>query len=717
MNNQYTRSALTLLLLALFNPVIAQEAPDAEPVYEEIVVTALKRTQSVQDVPSAISVLGAQELQDRGITTFHDIQFAVPSLHYAEYFGDANISIRGIGDFQGNPGVSVSMDGVYQPRSASSKLAQLDLERVEVLRGPQGTLYGRNSNGGVVNFLSRAPTEELEGYVRAGYAEFEEFNVATAFGGAIADGVGFRVAVDHTTSDEGWIDNLSPGQDDLMFGDHTTLRARLVFDLTDAATLDLIYARADSDGSLNHISFFSDERELSDPLVLAETTISQGPFEAYSARDDEYDTEYNVFSASLNWDIGPVTFDSITAYQDYDELFAADGGGFDVLVFDFEIEDIRTKTFSQELRLSGSTDSLDWIVGMYYMDIEYAQLTSIDFTMGGFDLLPGSDLVFDNYRYDTESIAAFFDVTWNATDRTRLSLGARRTEDDLAVEGLHTVVFLPGLEFPICEADHDFKDNSTTLRAAGHYDLTEDGSVYLSYSEGFKAGGVAIYECNPPYEPEEINAWELGTKWVLGGGSTTLSAAVFHYDYADFQISQIVGLSTVVRNAGDANILGGELEVRTVINEHWTVNGGITLLDSEYEDFVNLDGLNPDKGLQQLKGNRLNKTPEASINLGVEYATQLPNGSSLVLRADAAYRSRTYFREFNEPEDSQGAYTVVDLNVIWENAEGTWTGRLFAANVTDEEYAQDKAGDATSGGRLGQWGMPRQIGVAVTRSF
>lgn len=351
------------------------------------------------------------------------------------------------------------------------------------------------------------------------------------------------------------------------------------------------------------------------------------------------------------------------------------------------------------------------------MDIEDERLTSIDFTMGGFDLLPGSDLVFDNYRYDTESKAVFVDVTWNATDKARLSLGARHTEDDLTVEGLHTVVFLPGLEFPICEVDHDFKNKSTTLRAAAHHDLGENGSVYLSYSEGFKAGGVAIYECNPPYEPEEINAWELGTKWLLGDGRTTLSAAIFHYDYADFQISQVVGLSTVVRNAGDANILGGELEFRSAIGEHWTINGGITLLDSEYEDFVNLDGLNPDNGLQQLKGNRLNKTPKASINLGIQYASQLPNGSSLILRTDAAHRSRTYFREFNEPGDSQDAYTVVDLNVIWENAEGTWTGRLYASNLTDEEYTQDRSGDATSGGRIGQWGMPRQIGVAVTRNF
>ncbi len=716
MNTRYITYALAAIVACQPGGVTAQQAAPEEQVYEEVVVTAFKRTQNVQDVPSAVSVVGGQEIEDRGITDFHDIQYAVPSLHYSEYFGNANISIRGIGDFAGNPGVSVSMDGVYQPTSVTSKLAQLDLERIEVLRGPQGTLYGRNSNGGVVNVISRKPTAEGEGYIRLGYAEYEELNVAAAYGRAITDGTGFRIAVDHTTSNEGWIENQAPGFDDLMQGDSTTMRARLVSELSDSATLDLIYARAESDGSFNHIFFFTDDREVTDPIYQA-LNITQEPFETFSPIDDDYDREYDVFSASLNWEIGSVTLDSISAHQSFEEQFTADGAAYDVLAFDFDLTDNETRTFSQELRLSGATDSLDWIFGLYYMDIESEFFTDIIFPIGGLELPPGTRLVFDNFDYDTESTAFFFDATWSVSDTTRLSIGARRTEDEITFEGEHTLVLGPGFEFPICEASHDFTEKSTTLRAAAHHDLTDNGSVYVSYSEGFKAGGVARFECNPPYAPEEIDAWEIGTKWISGDGKITLSAAVFHYDYADFQVAQVVGLATVIRNAGDAKIMGGELEIRSALNENWAINGQITLLDSEYEDFMNLDAFNSGLGFQQLKGNELNKTPKASVNLGVEYSTQLEGGSSLIYRADVSYRSRTYFREFNEREDSQDAYTVVDLNIIWESADGAWNGRLYASNLTDEEYTQDLSGDATAGGRLGQWGMPRQIGVSATRKF
>lgn len=706
----------TLITIAAAAPCGLANAE--EEAIEEIVVTALKRSQSLQEIPSAVSVIGAQDIEERGIKDLHDIKLAVPSLHYSEYLGQANINIRGVGDFAGNPGVSVSLDGVYQPTSVTSKLAQLDLDRIEILRGPQGTLYGRNSNGGVVNFISTAPSHESSGYVRVGYAEYEEYNLAAAYGGSIGERMAFRVAVDHTDSNEGWVDNLADGQSDLMQGRNTAFRLRLLSQLSDSATLDLSYSRADSDGSFNHASMITDERFLTDPVIAA-ANVTLEPLETYSATDDNYDREYDLVSASLNWDWGFATLDSITAYQKFDENMRLDGGAYDVLVLDYDIDQTEIETISQELRLSGQTESFDWIVGGFYMDIDLQRLTHFNFPVGFavFGLPPGAELEFGTDEYDTESFAFFVDGTWNITDRARLSVGARHTEDKIDFASQQSITFGPGLVFPTCAQEQDFKDSKTTLRAAGHYDITDSGSAYLSYSEGFKAGGVAIFECNPPYEPEEISAWELGTKWSFNGGKTTLNAAIFRYDYTDFQVAQVIGLAVITRNAGDANIDGLEVELQSQINQNWSVSGGVTLLDSEYEDFVNFDGLNPTAGFQELEGNRLNKTPKASINLGVSYTAALGNGSSLTVRADGSYRSRTYFREFNAREDSQGAYTVVNLNIIWESNERTWVGRLYANNLTDEEYIQDISGDATTGGRFGQWGMPRQIGVEISRNF
>ncbi|MEM8562587.1 MAG: TonB-dependent receptor [Pseudomonadota bacterium] len=713
------RTGMALLLYATVGSTmihIGNASAQDQGLLEEVVVTANKRTETLQEVPMSISVVGRDELLDRGITDLQEIQYAVPSLLFSEYLGQANISIRGVGDFLGNPGVSVSVDGIYQATSVTAKLAQLDLERVEVLRGPQGTLHGRNSNGGVVNFISRMPSEDLEGYARLGYAEYQETNIAAAVGGPITDAIGYRLSIDHTTSDEGWVDNLAPGFDDLMYGDQTGYRARLVADLSDSATLDLLYAGAKDDGPLYHTAFFSDQREVTDPRIQ-ELTITLEPRETYQPKKIDVDREYNMYGASLNWDLGPVTLDSITGYQTYEEDFSLDGGAYDVLFFDLNPDKSNTDTFTQELRFSGNTDSIDWLVGLFYMDIEFNKLTNFIFPQGFDQLPPESVINFDNFKINTESSAAFFDVAWSATDRSKLSFGARLTRDEINSDVLHTITIPPDFVITDCEGERNAKDDSTTVRGVYDYSLTESGTVYASYSEGFKAGGVALFECSDPYEPEKIAAYEIGTKWTLWDGRTTLNAAAFYYDYQDFQVTQVVGLSTVTRNVGDASILGGELELRSIINNNWSIDAQLTLLDSEYDDFVNVDVFNQQLGEQQLEGNTLNRTPETSLNFGVEYTLDFDTAGSLSFRVDAAYRSRIYFREFNEKEDSQESYTLANLNINWKSPEGTWAGRLYANNFTDEEYAQELSGDGTAGGHLGQWGTPRQIGASITRFF
>jgi iron complex outermembrane receptor protein len=719
--NQIMAAAALISLSCATLSVVAQEEsapPDETRPIEEIIVTGLKRTQSLRDIPSAVSVIGYEELQNRGIKDMYGIQFATPSLHYSEYLGGADITIRGIGDFFGNPGVSVATDNVYQPTGLTAKLSQMDIERVEILRGPQGTLYGRNSNGGVVNLVSVAPTFESEGYLSVGYAEFDEYKLAGAYGGPLTERTAFRIAIDYTDRNDGWIENFDPEEDDLMFGESASVRLRTTTQLTDDFELNLIYSRNSQEGSLNHSAFFTDNRDLADPLITA-SDITLEPLKTFSAIDDDYDINYEHFSIDIAWDLPFGTLNSISAYQDYEEVRIHDSGATSDLII-IQQEDTSQETYTQELRLSNSTAAIDWIIGLYYMDINSESLSPFTFPLGlqGQGLPPGSMLTFDTGKYDTESRALFADATWKVTDKASLSFGARHTKDEISMTSLQTI-FIPafGLTIVNCDVSRDVDDSSTTIRASGKYDISLKGNVYMSYSEGFKAGGVAYYECNPPYDPEKVDAYEIGTKWTLFSGTTTVNATLFHYDYQDFQVQQVIGLGTVVRNAGDATIDGFELETWSNLNEHWSINVGLTLLDSEYEDFINLDGIQPELGFQQLKGNPLNATPDISANLGVVYSTQLSGGSSLKLRADIAYRSRTYFREFKEKLDSQEAYTIVNLNASWESSDGAWTGRLYANNATDEEYIQFLTGAATNGGRLGSWAMPGQLGAELTRRF
>ena len=182
-----------------------------------------------------------------------------------------------------------------------------------------------------------------------------------------------------------------------------------------------------------------------------------------------------------------------------------------------------------------------------------------------------------------------------------------------------------------CDLAVEDEWSATTIRAMGQYDLTDTGNVYVSYSEGYKAGNVARYECVPAYSPEFVDAFEVGYKGVFHGGRTNLSIALFHYDYSDFQLNQTIGIAVVTRNAGDTQVRGAELELSSLLDEHWSVSAAVTLLDTEYDDFTNVDGIRPELGFQNVQGNPLNKAPDTSINLGVSYTTAAPWGGRLKL--------------------------------------------------------------------------------------
>jgi iron complex outermembrane receptor protein len=241
--------------------------------------------------------------------------------------------------------------------------------------------------------------------------------------------------------------------------------------------------------------------------------------------------------------------------------------------------------------------------------------------------------------------------------------------------------------------------------------------TYVSYSEGFKVGGVNGSDCNAPWRPETVDSIEVGYKASFGGGASTFRAALFKYDYSDFQTIQVVGIAASVANAGDADILGLELEFSSLLNENWSANAGLTLLDTQYGSFLNTDTLRAELGVLENKGNPLSYAPNVSLNLGLVYSLALNSGSQVSLSLDGSYRSRVYFREFNQKKDSTNPYTIVNFNVNWQSPEQKYSARGFARNLTDEAYVSNILGSNTTYGRQGTWNMPRQIGVEVTRFF
>ena len=708
-----------IISLSFTAPIYAEDV-------EEIIVTALKRSSTVVDTPAAITAISSTEIEDKGITSMHDLKHLVPSMNFTNVLGAQNITIRGIGQFNGNPGVSVSTDGIFQSRAHSSQLGEMDLERVEVLRGPQGTLYGRNSIGGVVNLITKNPTQDRDGYVKLGYGEYDITTAEAAFGGGISDNTSFRLVVHGTEQGEGFYDCLNAGCGEQGYTDKQAFRLKIKSDLSDTVSADLMVASVETEGRPDLYGWLTDNRELAAafgfPQIAAEP-ISLKPHEIYQTPTSESvngtnmtDREYDVTSLTLKIDTELGTLTSITAKQSFDDQFNLDRDGSAGVYLDtFDISE--TETFTQEINLNIERDTMSLVFGLFYMDDETSRHTHFDNPQPILGFPVPSMFDFKHDKMDTESEAYFADGTFDLSDTTRLSLGVRRTTDEFTSKQDNFISILmpmPVIAAQTCDREVVTEYSSTTSRAVIQHDLSSDSNVYASLSEGYKAGGYATYECTEPYDPEEVTSLEFGFKGSLSE-NTSLNASLFRYDYTDFQVLQVVGIQTVTRNAGDATVNGLEIEALSNVNDSLSINYGLTLLDATYGEFLNTNGIQPQLGEQQLDGNYLTNAPKVSINLGLNYTSPMASGASLTYRANASYKSRIYFSEFNEY--SQDAYTIVDLNLIWESADETMRSRFFIKNATDEDYISGYLSSATGGGRFGQWGYPRTAGIEIQRNF
>ena len=690
---------------------------------EEIVVTGLKKTSSLMETPSAITALTGDDLVARGITELSQLQFAVPSMHYGEKLGNKTIAIRGVGEFNNQPGVLVTIDGVVQSSGSSSQLSQLDLERVEVLRGPQGTLYGRNSNGGAVNYITAKPTDEVYGRVKVGLAKFDHASIEGVYSGPLTDSFGIRVAASHLDMGEGWVKNLMPGFNDHMMGEKTNFRMNLVGQVSENLDAHLSVGRSTMSGPQDPHGIVKEHMEYANSrtnLPIEGTLVTEEPWKVYNNGNADSDRQYNIQNLTLNWELdNGMTIKSITANQNWDDEFEGPADGSSVGLFQRYMK-TWTDTFTQEINISGGDEKLNWIAGMFYMDDQKSRDFIINLPIPAFFPLPGRFEILQQQN-DVESKSAFFDMTYSVSEDIRLGVGFRKTDEDMH-ERHSRQIFFTGMPDPVIDlcggiVETKWSESANTGRASVEYDTSDDAMVYASYSEGFKVGGINESDCNPPWDPETVASYEVGYKATLHDGATTLSAAAFHYDYSDFQVAQVIGIVGVIANAGDATIDGFELEVTSNVGDDWTLSAGLTLLDSAYGEFLNTDALQGDAGVLQNKGNPLNKAPEQSLNVGIVRNMTFDSGARLALSLNTAYRSRTYFREFGQIDDSQAAYTVVNFNANFETADELFTTRFFVNNATNEAYITDLSTGDSQYGRHAAWGMPRHIGIELTRHF
>ena len=695
----------------------------SQSVIEEIVVTSMKKSSLLSQTPAAISALESDEISLKGITSPSDIKFQVPSMSYTSIFGEPYITIRGVSGFNNAPGVSVSVDGVYQSKSTSSILGEVDLERIEVIRGPQGTLYGRNSNGGVVNFITASPSENKDGYIKLGYASFAQFMTEFSYTNSLTKRTNFRFSASNTNQGDGYVKCLTLGCEDVNKSDRSSVRLKLATSFNENLTSDIILAKTNLEGPNNIFQFVTDNRIpfafLVDTPQIVGVPISLNPNEVYLTPDSESihgndsKREYEVAAITINYESRLGLIKSITSYQEYFNEFSMDRDATTVNLYD-TFDTSSTETITQEFNWNIDLEGSSWILGAFLMDDDTSRRTLFDLPLPVFGFPVPGKLEWDHQSIGIKSKAFFIDGTFDLDEKTELSLGLRRTKDEFKSIQLNRVFLNLGQFIPVsttCDRKIDQNFESDTSRLVIKRVLNNRFNAYLSYSEGFKAGGIATYECSDPYKPEEVDAFEIGFKGYFNSGKTSLNASLFNYDYTNFQVIQVIGTQTVTKNAGVANVDGLEVEMNHNFSEKLNLELAYSYLDAVYDDFVNLNGLSPQLGFQQLKGNYLNHSPRNSLSIGLNYSKEFTKGK-LILQLDSIFRSKTHFTEFNDY--AQESYSVFNLNVVWDNASDDLRFKIYAKNLTNEEYLTGFLNSASNGGRFGNYSHPRVFGIEIS---
>ena len=752
--------------LLLEMPAVAE---DRTPELEEIVVTAQRRVESLQDVPLAITAFSAEQLEQQGITDIKAISERTPGFTMGMFNPlQTQLYIRGIGSNEdgagGDQSVIVFIDEVYAGRSASMNLDLYDLERVEVLRGPQGTLFGKNVVGGALNLITMKPGEETDAALEASLGNHGAMHARGRLMGPIGDNLYGKIAVSFRERD-GYIENYAENfpqfmpdpvdGDDLLDVDSLSGRGHLRWLPSDALELNFtLFAsrmKTSSQGAARHF--------IGPPGLFYTADASLVP-----NYDDEIHTvisetrgraEIDNFgvTARVDYDINDsMVFTSLTAFRNVDgvneEPLGAGGAsalrlstGTVPQALDGENSSWdESDTFSQELRIaSAGGGRLQWVAGLYYLNEQTDRTENFGLGlrvpdgMGGvFTVIPvavGEDVQMS----ETNSFAVFGQATYAITDQLSLSLGARQIEEEKDIHriGLPAVPAIPGLSQPLeawdFEQDIDF--SAFTPKASLEFRPTDTALLYASYSEGFKSGGWQGLSAREviaatPFQPEEAILYEVGAKTEWLDNRLRLNVATFLTDYTDLQILQLLvpeeapaGAPGILltQNAADAEITGVEVEFTLVPDERWLINGSITHLDTEFSNFFIPSGFRTPGGVgadTSREGNDLRNAPKWAYNLFVRYEHPLGNGGTLALQGDFRHKDKVYQDPDLEEVAAIPAHDLVNFKVSYEPPGGGYRIDAWMENAFNEDYFLHNF--PATGDGFATPGPPRMYGVTLS---
>ncbi len=768
-------SGAGLALAVAIAPVAAQAQEESSDggrgLGNEIIVTAQKREQSLSDVSLSVSAVGAEALAETNTSNIEALQTLVPSISFGNDFNFAKLFIRGIGLSSSLPGVDPSValhvDGVVVSLAQAQLGSMFDLERVEVLRGPQGTLYGRNATGGAVNLITAKPTDSVEGYARMTIGG-PDLNLVgeAAVGGPLTDQIRARVAV-RAVNRDGYGINEFTGND-IDNAKQFSTRAHLEFLPTDTLSVLLTGEYHTEDDRSLAIKF----REISFPGVLDDADPSNDGLASLGQRDG---ASFASKVRNLNANIDPindreqwaltgvvsleasddVSLKSLTSYRSFDAIFFHDFDMSSYAAYPLaQTPPVGTGTsanhwqpvfqhqFTQELQANIDTGRLHGVFGLFYLDERIRTENHI-----GKDVITNTDpfrVQLDGVL-NIEAYAAFANLTFDLSDQFSIKAGGRYSHEKRHIKnnfGVGSSV-TNSLTPDALQWDNSKSWNDFSPSLGLEYRPNDDLMFYGNWSRGFKSGTAEIGSarrgppsvttcdgCNPFVNPEKVEAFEAGGKY--SGYDFSLNVAAFYQTLKNgqFQFTQPIPtppfFSSVLRNAAESEAYGVDVEWQWRATSALQIDGSLAYLHSTFTKFNSIDpldarlfapGADPTMLTNDLSGNYTRMSPKWSFNLHPTYDIATGNGGSITLGTNFAYRSKQFHTEFNDPRLAQDGYAMVDANILYRAPNRDLTVNLWVKNIFDELVWAGSYAVATSRTIGGTLMPPRTYGVTLGYNF
>lgn len=734
MSNGTLRLAVSAVLALAASAPYAQTAPPPAKAaaaqslqLEEVMVTARKYAENIQETPVSVTAFNSATIDKLGMTNMTDIALRTPGLAYGN-FGDSKLSptsLRGVVSSAGSagqdPAVGVYVDEVFIGQGADAALDLYDIDRIEVLRGPQGTLYGRNTIGGVISMTTKRPTDTFEASTDLTYGNYDYVRVGGSVSGPLVANV-LKGKISAVYDDRAGTDTNVWLHIPVNDKHHWTARGQLLFtpseDTELAVTAD--YFKIDQHPLVFETLNYNDSKLLPILLDAFELPRNTDPYDrrVYSSQKTAETLEAWSASATLKMKFGDVDFTSITAYRTHD-YFSRDDTERSPVDFAYDGDPEQVDTFSEEARLAWTTGSFDWLVGAYYFNRSSKNMSFIEIGADLAALFEAPEItglrMGSNAAIDTTSVSGFASATWRASAKLDFTLGGRYTHEKKAIDYAQTdALGLLGGTFSI-KADDTW--GQFTPNASARYRFTPEVMGYATVSEGFKSGGFndGLGDANGiGYDPETVWNYEIGLKNELFDRRVVANVAVYYMQWNDIQITTDNPVTPIydpmILNAGKAHSTGIEAEIQAAATERLTLGATLSVQEAKYDE-----GTLP-------TGEALKRIPFAAkytSNLNAEY--RIPVGSGeLSLLGEAVLRGDSYLTIDNQTDGHVGNYALYNTRVSYTSDSGLWHVTLWGKNLADKTVKQ-RLFDLSSQDLVGQkfiaLGDPRTYGVTVRMDF